>query len=215
MKLWQLADSSFPAGGFAHSGGLEAAWQGGEVASPGELRWFVRDALSQAGRAVLPLASAAHEDPARLSELDARCHAFLTNVVANRASAVQGRAFAASCARVWPEEPVRGVHARARELHGHYAPVAGAMLASLEVPLVDAQRLLLYVCARGILSAAVRLGIVGTYVAQRMQVGCAEDIDAVLVRCAALRDPDLAQTAPILDLLQAGHDRLYSRLFQS
>jgi urease accessory protein UreF len=26
---------------------------------------------------------------------------------------------------------------------------------------------------------------------------------------------DLAQTAPLVDLLQAGHDRLYSRLFQS
>ena len=28
---WQLADSAFPAGGFAHSSGLEAAWQQGEV----------------------------------------------------------------------------------------------------------------------------------------------------------------------------------------
>jgi urease accessory protein UreF len=25
----------------------------------------------------------------------------------------------------------------------------------------------------------------------------------------------VAQTAPVLDILQAGHDRLYSRLFQS
>ena len=29
--LWQLLDSAYPTGGFAHSGGLEAAWQHGEV----------------------------------------------------------------------------------------------------------------------------------------------------------------------------------------
>jgi urease accessory protein len=213
--VWQLADSAFPTGGFAHSGGLEAAWQCGEVTSVEALRLFVRDALWQAGLGALPLASAAHTDPARLPELDARCHAFLTNVVASRASAVQGRAFLATCARVWPREPMRVLEARASGLHGHHAPMAGAVLATLDVPLGTAQHLLLYLVARGVLSAAVRLGILGPYAAQRLQFECCGDIDAVLTRCASLRDPDIAQTAPILDLLQAGHDRLYSRLFQS
>jgi urease accessory protein len=73
----------------------------------------------------------------------------------------------------------------------------------------------LYATLRGLASAAVRLGIIGTYAAQRLQVDCAAELDVVLERCACLRDADIAQTAPILDLLQAGHDRLYSRLFQS
>jgi urease accessory protein len=34
--LWQLADSAFPTGGFAHSGGLEAAWQHGEIRNSAE-----------------------------------------------------------------------------------------------------------------------------------------------------------------------------------
>jgi len=37
----------------------------------------------------------------------------------------------------------------------------------------------------------------------------------VLARCGALGEEDLAQTAPLLDLLQGHHDRLYSRLFSS
>ena len=40
-------------------------------------------------------------------------------------------------------------------------------------------------------------------------------LDEAARQCAALTLDDLAQPAPVLDLLQAAHDRLYSRLFQS
>jgi len=42
-----------------------------------------------------------------------------------------------------------------------------------------------------------------------------ERLDETLDRCGLLDVDALAQTAPILDVLHAGHDRLYSRLFQS
>ena len=215
LTIWQLADSAFPTGGFAHSGGLEAAWQSGEVASPEALALFVRSALWQTGRGLLPLASAACIDPLRLEELDDACHVFLTNVVSSRASCVQGRALAATCARVWPGESMTALEDRVAALNGHHAPVFGAALSLLGLPLRTVQQLFLYSSLKGLTSAAVRLGIVGTYAAQRLQVECAGELDLILERCEDLRDPDVAQTAPILDLLQAGHDRLYSRLFQS
>jgi urease accessory protein len=215
LTVWQLADSAFPTGGFAHSGGLEAAWQMGEVPTPESLARFVRAALWQAGRGQLPLASAAHRDPPRLESLDEACDVFLINVVANRASRVQGRALAATCARVWPGEAITALEQRVTSLHGHLTPIFGAALSMLGVPLQTVQQLFLYVTLRGLTSSAVRLGIVGTYGAQRLQVECASELDLVLERCAGLSDSDIAQTAPILDLLQAGHDRLYSRLFQS
>jgi urease accessory protein len=215
LLLWQLADSAFPTGSFAHSWGLEAAWQSGEVPDLRALNQFVLDTLEQAGRTVLPLLTAAHRHPARVRELDEIADAFLTNPVANRASRAQGRAFSATCARVWPGPAVSAVDADVREACGHAGPAMGAMLATLGVPAEAAHHLCLYGAARGVLAAAVRLGVAGSYDAQRLQHGVAGAILDVAARCGGLDDRDLAQTAPLLDLLQAAHDRLYSRLFQS
>jgi urease accessory protein len=75
--------------------------------------------------------------------------------------------------------------------------------------------MVLYGAARTVLAAAVRLGIAGSFEAQRLQYECGPWLDQAVDRCGALSIDDLAQTAPVLDLLQGGHDRLYSRLFQS
>src|SRR5258706_1083350 len=92
LLLWQLADSAFPTGGFAHSAGLEAAWQHGEVRNSGELVSLLEANLRQLGHAALPFVTTAHAVPGRLAELDQFCEAFTTNHVANRASRAQGRA---------------------------------------------------------------------------------------------------------------------------
>lgn len=215
MKEWQLIDSAFPSGSFAHSWGLEAAYQAGEVPGEGALRRFLVDTLVQVGHAVLPLVSAGYRDPDRLEELDAIADAFLTNAVANRASRLQGKALATACVRIWPTERMQAVESRVRRLCGHQAPVMGVVLRVLELPQDTAQRMTLFLTGRGVLAAAVRLGIVGPYRAQRLQHDSAADIEAVLARCHALDESSLAQSAPVLDLLQSAHDRLYSRLFQS
>ena len=201
--LLQLADSAFPSGGFAHSFGLEAAAQAGEAR---DLRRFVEESLWQCGHGALPLVNAAWREPQRLGELDVRADSFLVNHVANRASRTQGRALHSTCSRVFagiPPPPPRM----------HLAPLWGAIFRALGLPQDDARRLLLWSTARGVLSAAVRLGLAGTHEAQSMLAQLGPKLDEVHAACADLQD--LAQTAPLLDLLQGTHDRLYSRLFQS
>ena len=206
--IWQLVDSAFPAGGFAHSFGLEAAWQQGDV-DAASLPAFVRDAIAQAGHSGLPFVLAAHDDPRSLALIDDRCDAFLRNPVANRASRVQGRAWAGTVARSFPPVDVRAVGFR------HFAPVFGATLQPLGVGRDEAARMFLFGVARGTLSAAVRLGIAGTNEAQRVLAERGEDLDEVIRRCGDLVINDAAQTSPLIDLWQASHERLYSRLFQS
>jgi urease accessory protein len=212
---WQVVDSAFPTGAFAHSSGLEAAWQHGEVEGPAALDRFVRAAVLQTGHAVLPLLNDAYREPERVAELDALADAFLVNVVANRASRVQGRTLVATAARVVPSDSLTALQRTLPQICAHVAPLSGVVFRLLGLPLETAQRVSLFSAARGVLAAAVRLGLAGSYEAQRMQHQTGQWLHVVADRCRALTCEDLVQTAPVIDILQARHDRLYSRLFQS
>lgn len=205
----QLADSALPAGSFAHSGGLEAAWQLGEIPDRDHLAPFLEASLRQATTAALPFVMAAHRDPSHLPELDAHCDAWTSNHIANRASRLQGRAFWTALSHAFLP------HASPPPTPGHFAPAFGTLLRELVLPAETTAQLFLFLHLRGLLSAAVRLGIVGPLQAQGIQFRLASTTDTLAQRAQSLELDDLAQSAPLLDVFQGVQDRLYSRLFQS
>ena len=213
--LWQLADSAFPTGGFAHSAGLEAAWQHGEVRNRGELLSYIEASLHQLGRAAMPFVSTAHAEPQRLEELDHLCDAFTSNHVANRASRAQGRALLSAVERIFKSQ-IADLKAEAKPPpFAHLAPVFGASLRWLEVPLETTLRLFVFNHLRSLIASAVRLNIVGPMEAQSLQHHFSSPAEELSERSIHLTLDNLTQTAPLLDLWQGAQDRLYSRLFQS
>lgn len=217
LLLWQLADSAFPSGGFTHSNGLEASSHYGAARTVEDVRRLAVSAVWQAGYGSLPFVSAAHREASALPALDAHADLFLNQPVSNRASRAQGHALLNTAVRVFPDAPLAGVVGMAAhdEFCGHHAPMFGAVMAALDVDAITAGRLFLYQMSRGVLSAAVRLGIAGTFDAQRLQSEMAAEIKCTLQTCQSITPSDVSQTAPLLDLYQSTQNRLYSRLFQS
>ena len=208
--IWQLADSAFPTGGFAHSLGLEAAWQHGEVRNRAELVSFIEAGLQQLGHAALPFVMATFDKPEKLREFDQSYDVFTTNHVANRASRAQGRAFLTAVERIFE---IR--NSKFEIEFAHFAPIFGASLRRLEISRETTARMFFFNQLRSVLAAAVRLNIIGPMEAQMLQQRTAAKAEEVLTRCSKLTLDDLAQTSPLLDLWQGAQDRLYSRLFQS
>jgi urease accessory protein len=207
-----LIDSAFPTGGFAHSSGLEAAWQHGEVRNRDELILFLDASLEQLGHAALPFVTATFDSPEKLAEFDSLCDAFMTNHVANRASRAQGRAFLSAVERVFKAEREEG---KAEIRFAHLSPIFGACLHWLEISREVMMRVFFFNHLRGIFAAAVRLNIIGPMEAQMLQHKSSSKAEMILEKCRSLSLEDLAQSTPLLDLWQGAQDRLYSRLFQS
>jgi urease accessory protein len=177
---------------------------------------YAEEALWNTGGLALPFASAAHRDPAALPALDARCDAYTPSRIANRASRAQGQALLRAAGAAFGGAAAElGERVRGERLAGHLAPSAGAVTAVLGVPLASAQRLVLHLALRGVLSAGVRLGIAGPLEAQAIQARLATRLEEIAATCGALGVDEVAQATPLLELFQGHQDRLYSRLFQS
>src|SRR5687767_15070750 len=132
--VWQLIDSAFPSGGFAHSAGLEASLQHGYIVDRRGVHAFAKQTISQCGRSALPLVTGAHRVPDDLAKLDALADIFLSNPVANRASRAQGRALRTSVTRSFPDVQIAPIAATVHRegLAGHYAPLFGRIFNALD-----------------------------------------------------------------------------------
>lgn len=210
--LLQLADSAFPSGGFAHSAGLEAAVRLGGLSA---VEPFLDHVILQAGRGSLPLVRGAAEAPTRLPELDELCHASLTSEVTSRASRAQGRALASSAGRVFEDAGVAAVAQHARRHPAHHAPVFGAIYGALGLSANEAQIAFLHGVTRTVLSAAIRLSILGPLEAQTLHAASADRLEEALALGNALAPEAIAQTAPLVERFASLHDALDARLFQS
>ncbi|KAJ7864906.1 UreF-domain-containing protein [Mycena leptocephala] len=195
---------------------------------------------------------------ALLTELDDLYECMTLNHVARRASAAQGVALLSLYSKGFSRPPGPGfsylvpegseedpahampglvdaykllVRRGERSAHGHLPVCWGVLCAALGLSLERTQHLHLYLHARALLSAAVRLNAIGPYAAQQLLLHVAAPfVDAEMSKSARLRTSVLAErdnngwdetqdgpanTWPLGEILAARHDLQHSRIFNS
>ena len=207
--LLVLADGRLPAGGHAHSGGLEAMVASGRVREVADVGGFRSGRLRTTG--LVAAAFAAGACVRTSAELDSGLDARTPSPALRKASRAQGRALLRAGRAMWtvpdigrePHHPVAlGTLARAAGLGPLEAAVAAA-----------------HGTVSGPASAAVRLLGLDPYAVHALLAGLAPEIDRIAADAAArCHDPvdDLpAAGAPLLDIGAELHATWEVRLFAS
>jgi urease accessory protein len=228
--LLTLADGRLPAGGYAHSGGLEEAVSQGRVSNGAELAGFLVGRLQTVGRVDACLAALSCRvapDVEALVAVQAEAAARTPSPALRASSQAQGRGLLRAAQAMWPGPDVAWLGLLTERLaSGAMYPVGlGAVAAA--IGLGPAQAAL--VAAQGAVSgpawAATRLLGLGPFAVGRCLAQMAPVIEQVAEAASALCDlgagaeAAFARTpsfsAPLLDIGAEAHEGWEVRLFAS
>jgi urease accessory protein len=213
--LLQLADSAFPTGGYAFSTGLESAWQAGCLGNgEGFESWLDSTCLAFAGWE-LPFVSVTWGRKLTDSEGVFRIYDAQAMPPAARAASTRlGGTWARLLSTLRPEAETWSTELRGRGLPTHQVPVVASALSLFSVDLSQARLFALWMFLRDQISSAVRLGILGPMEAAAIHHRRLAGLESLAER-SPHRIQDARRMAPLWDVAQGLHERLYSRLFQS
>ena len=225
-QLYQLLtwfSPGFPIGAFSYSHGLETAAAGGRVHDREALqRWIAAILTHGAGRMDADTLRDAHRAAAAqnfeaLTAANGRGLAFRATSEMALETTAQGAAFLATCRAAWPD-PFLDRWAAMLEGAGEgvcHPAAAGAVTARSDIPLGCALTAYLQAVAANLVSAGLRLGIIGQTDGQRI-LAVLEQIVGKATASALTRDPAAFGGATLaIELASMAHETQYSRLFRS
>jgi len=213
----------FPIGAFSYSHGLETAAANGGVHDRETLqRWIAAILTHGAGRMDADTLRDAHRAAAAqnleaLTATNRRGLAFRTTSEMALETTAQGEAFLSTCRAAWPD-PFIDCWAAMLGAAGEgvcHAAAAGAITARADIPLGCAMTAYLQAMAANLVSAGLRLGIVGQTDGQRI-LAALEPIVGKAAASALTRNPAAFGGATLaIELASMAHETQYSRLFRS
>ncbi len=220
LSLLQVSDTAFPTGAFAHSMGLEAFYDAGELRNADDLRRFVRltlNSMSTSDCVALRAAYAADSVEA-LEYLDRLLAATKLTRELREASAVTGRRFLASVEALGVESRLLKEfvgHVRRGDSPGNLAVGFGIPGPALGVELPDALYAYLYSTAASLVAAGQKLIPLGGSAAQRVLYGLREEIAGAAGESEKLGPEEMYAFAPTIDARSMLHERQRVRLYIS
>ena len=243
-RLLAWASPAFPTGGFSYSHGLEAAVADGAVHDRASLQgWIAAVVAKGSGRVDADIlrdawrAAAAGDEPAA-TDANRRGVAYRATAELALESSQQGAAFLTAYEAAWAgphpnpsPQAGEGTGTRADALpppqagEGRgggslgseicHAAVFGTAAARAGIALADALTAYLQTFAANLMSAGLRLGIIGQSDGQRV-LAALEPVVGAAVAASLLRDiQDFGAATFAVDLVSMAHETQYTRLFRS
>ena len=236
-RLLAWSSPAFPIGAFSYSHGLEAAAASGAVHDRASLQqWVAALVLCGSGRLDADILRDAYRaaesgDAAVLSEANRRGLAYRATSELSLESTQQGQAFLTAWESAWRDAPhpspnplpARGAReSDVKRRVGVFAvqPVChaaafGAAAATAGIALADALLGYLQAFASNLVSAGLRLGIVGQTDGQRILAALEPEISAAVADAIERTPDDFGAATFAADLASMAHETQYSRLFRS
>ncbi len=212
-----LADGRFPAGGYAHSGGLEQACNDGLTAD--EVAAYLRARLHAvaAPECALAVAAGRETEVDGLLLLDDEAAARMPSPVLRAVSQRLGSQLLRTASVVWPDAGLpRAYRAASTSTPRPVAFGVVAMAAGLDE--LELARGFLYDDATMVTAAAAKLLPVDVLSMTRLLVELEEDIERLALAAVSLNLPPRelpSAFAPLLELRSLAHGRREGRLFAS
>ena len=220
-RLLAWLSPGFPIGAFSYSHGLEAAAENGIVRDRDSLQGWIGAVVAQgSGRIDADILRDAHRaaaaaDIAALDAVNRRGLAYRATAELARETAAQGTAFLAACRTAWPD-PLIERWAATGDGDGVCHPAAvGAAVARAGIAVRPALVAYLQAMAANLMSAGLRLGIVGQTDGQRI-LAALEPAVLQAAGAAITRGPaEFGAATFAADLASMAHETPYTRLFRS
>ena len=223
LTLLQFSDGLFPAGGFAHSFGLETYVQDGRVRDRHGLEMFVAAHLegsagpADAAAAAIAVGSARRDDLSAWLALDARLDAMKTVPEFRAASRQMGRQ-ALRIAAGLGDDPFLACLAHAADddrTAAHHATVFGAAVGRGGAEPAAAAAAYLYSTAALLVGAGLRLIALGQLDGQRVLAAMRGRIERLAAAAVTATADSLWSFNPALEIAGVRHAALEMRLFRS
>jgi urease accessory protein len=221
LVLMAWLSPAFPVGGFAFSHGLEWAYEAGHLLNRSDLQEWLTDLLCEgSGRndAIL-LASSyramqVHDKATQLYEIIDLAASMQPSSERFLEANVQGVAFFKAIMASWPQDALHSIDdVRSERLT--YPVSVGLAASAHEIELEATLLAYLQAFCANLISASVRLGIVGQTDGQRIMAALMPEIINVAGLALHSTTDDLGSSTLRADMMSLHHETQYSRLFRS
>ena len=217
LAAFQHADSFFPSGATSMSGGLEALVADGLISEGKDVERFLRGQLrcrwTTFERPSLVFAIRHFSDPPALAEADRQLHAQSLAAEGREGSIRTGRALL----RVHADMRTDGAAAYQKLIktgiaRGHNSVVQGLVWGTLNIAENIGELASAHAFSVGLLSASIRLGLVGHTEAQSILIRVHEVI-LTSIRQPCLSVENISSFSPQQEIGMMRHEKFSSRLF--